>query len=275
MVGAERGLAHGAGLREQSPRPCRRGPGRGRSRPGRRAAPPGSPRDPANSLSSRSPARSSTSATLTCRPSCDGSGLRNASTRNVLTASACLPRLLRLRQRRLGLGLRRPRLARACWSRVGQLAAAVGPGLHGRHGRQPDHAGQQRHGRRRHRRPVPPRPPPRPPRERLAPGRSPARRPSTARRPRPGPGARRSGPRARGHRLEADRLQRPVDRRVDLPRAAGTRPAARARSIVADVVALERRPAGQQAVERGAQAVDVATAGPSRSRSPAACSGLM
>ena len=60
-----------------------------------------------------------------------------------------------------------------------------------------------------------------------------------------------------GHRLEADRLQRPVDRRVELPRRRELAPL-HGPEHLADVVALERRPAGQQAVERRAQAVDVA-----------------
>ena len=46
--------------------------------------------DPVNLFSSDSTARSSTSATFTSRPSWRGSGLRNASVRNALTASACL-----------------------------------------------------------------------------------------------------------------------------------------------------------------------------------------
>jgi hypothetical protein len=47
--------------------------------------------DPVNGWSSRSLARSSTSATFTCRPSRVGFGLWNASTRNSLTACACFP----------------------------------------------------------------------------------------------------------------------------------------------------------------------------------------
>ena len=92
--------------------------------------------------------------------------------------------------------------------------------------------------------------------------RSPARRPSTARCRRPAPWAWRSGRRASGPSPSGRRPPAPVDRRVELARRRGSRPRCTARSTVADVVALERRPAGQQAVERRPQAVDVATAGP-------------
>jgi hypothetical protein len=57
------------------------------------------------------------------------------------------------------------------------------------------------------------------------------------------------------HRLLADRLQRRVDGAVELSR----RPELAATDGIEDVghLAGERRHAGQQAVERGAQAVDV------------------
>ena len=62
--------------------------------------------------------------------------------------------------------------------------------------------------------------------------------------------------RPRRHRLEADRLQRPVDRRVNPP---GRRelPLADVAEEVEHLLALERRPARQQAIERGAERVDV------------------
>ena len=97
---------------------------------------------------------------------------------------------------------------------------------------------------------------------------SPARRPSTARRPRPAPWARRSGPRA--STAIALRQTASSARSIDgsTCRGGGNSPRCTPPEHLADVVALERRLAGQQAVERGAQAVDVASAGPSRSRSP-------
>ena len=121
--------------------------------------------------------------------------------------------------------------------------------------RQPDHPGHQGHGRGRHRRAVPPRPSPRPACQRLAPGRDrlvghPAIEVVGQR-----PAARHSGRRAGGHGLQADRLQRRVDARVEL-RGRRKSPRCTAR-ITSPIVALERRPAGQQAVERRAQAIDV------------------
>ena len=59
------------------------------------------------------------------------------------------------------------------------------------------------------------------------------------------------------HRLQAGCLERPVDPRVNLPGRPELAPLHRPEHR-ADVVPLERRPAGQQAVERGPQAVNVA-----------------
>ena len=58
------------------------------------------------------------------------------------------------------------------------------------------------------------------------------------------------------HRLEADRLQRRVDRRVKRSGRHEVAPLHLAEHL-ADIITLERRPAGEQAVERRAQAVDV------------------
>ena len=75
------------------------------------------------------------------------------------------------------------------------------------------------------------------------------------------------------HRLQADRLERTVDRRFDLPRSRELA-ALHGSKHRADVVALDRWLSGQQTVQRGAQAENVA-ARPSASRLPSACSGLM
>ena len=63
------------------------------------------------------------------------------------------------------------------------------------------------------------------------------------------------------HRLQADGFQGLVDRRVELPWRGELAPLDLAEDF-ADVVALERRLAGQEAVKRRAQLVDVATAAP-------------
>ena len=139
---------------------------------------------------------------------------------------------------------------------VGLLEAAVGLGLHGEHGGGAGKRNQHRGRQRGDRRPVPPRPPPRPPRERLTPGghglvghppldvvgqclarRVPALWPQC-------------------HRLEADRLQRRVDRGVKRSGRRKFAPLHLAEHL-ADILTLERRPAGEQAVERRAQAVHV------------------
>ena len=162
-----------------------------------------------------------------------------------------------------------PRLHRG--PRAGQLG--VGPGLHDEHGRQTDHAGHQCHRHPGDGRAVPLRPPPgaagerltvsghrlvgRPPLDVL--GQRPARMVAVL-------GLRR-------HRLQADRLQRRVDRGVDLP-GRSELAALDLPENLADV-ALERGPcrsAGSKAWHQGCKR---RTAVQARSRSPTACSGLM
>ena len=158
---------------------------------------------------------------------------------------------------------------------VGRPEGRVGSGLHGRHGGQADDGRHQGDRRRRDSRPVSPGPSPRPARRAARARPSPARRPPIARCRRPATGGSDSG-------------------RPDRSAIAFRQTASSARSIVGstwrggaelaslhaadhvgDVVAVERRLAGQQAVERRAEAVDVATAGRGGRGRPAACSGLM
>ena len=151
---------------------------------------------------------------------------------------------------------------RAAWRSFGPATrAGVGPGLHGQHRRQPDHPGQQRRRRAGHRRCGAASASAALPRQRLAPGRDRlvGHPPLDVLGQRPARGVAILG--LERHRLQADGLQGRVDRRVELPRRRELAPLHLAEDL-ADVVALERRLAGQQAVERRAQAVDVATAGP-------------
>ena len=76
------------------------------------------------------------------------------------------------------------------------------------------------------------------------------------------------------HRLEHDSLQGRWNAAGSTCRGGGKSPRRTCRST-ATISSFERRPAGQEAVERRAEAVDVAQAGPSNSRRPSACSGLM
>ena len=219
VVGAQRGLAHGAGPRVQADGPVEQaqapvGPAQGvqqrplgRLRPGELLVEPlAGPVQHVGHLHLPAVPRRVRAAERLHQERAHRLGL--------------LPRFLRLPQRRLGLGLRlRSSRARAwlvAWLASSQLA--VGPGLDARDGPQPDHAGHQRHRRGRHRRPVPPRPPPHPARDRLAPGRDRlvGHPPLDVVGQRPARGVAVLG--LQRHRLEADRLQRPVDRRVELPR---------------------------------------------------------
>ena len=138
--------------------------------------------------------------------------------------------------------------ARAPLARDCTAATAAQPGQGRQHG----------HRRRRHRRPIPLRPPPSPPRERLAIGRHRlvGRPPFDVVGQRPAARVAVFG--LRRHRLQADGLERGVDRRVDRSR---TREIALADGSqdLADVVSLERRLAGEQAIKRRAQAVNVGT----------------
>ncbi len=140
--------------------------------------------------------------------------------------------------------------------RVGDRQHLVGPGLDHQHGREADHATSDGRRGRGDRRAVAPRPSPRPARPGLAPGgdRLVGRPSLDVVGQRPGRRVAVLGPQR--HRLEADRLQRRVDRRVELARRREVSLADGPQDR-AQVVPLERRLAGQQAIERRAQAVDV------------------
>ena len=117
-------------------------------------------------------ARSRTSTSFTVRPSCDGSGLRKASTRKALTASACFRDASDCASAfcvwacARSVSARAPRLIV-----IGLGEGAVGLRLHAGHGRQPDHARHQGDDRGGNAGSVAPRPPARAPREGLAPRR--------------------------------------------------------------------------------------------------------
>ena len=110
--------------------------------------------------------------------------------------------------------------------------------------------------------------------QRLAPGRRPARRPSTARCPRPGPGRSVAVLGPRRHRLEADRLQRRVDRRVELPRRREFAPlhGAKHRRRRRRPRTAAGRSAGSRAWRRGCRRRCAGRAARGRR---SACSGLM
>ena len=140
-------------------------------------------------------------------------------------------------------------------ARVGELQRVVGPGLDHQHDDQADRDRQRRHRGRRDRRAVAPHPSPGPPRPGLAPGGDRlVGRPSihvVGQRP----GRRIAVLRPQRHRLQADRLQRRVDRGVELPRRREVALADGADR--AQVVCLDRRLAREQAIERRAQAIHV------------------
>ncbi len=139
---------------------------------------------------------------------------------------------------------------------VGALQVGVGPRLHREHRRRPGEGHEHGGAGGRHARAVPGQPAEEPARRGLAPGadRLVGHPALDVLGQRPGRGVPR--PRLRRHRPEADRLQRRVDRRVDQAGPREFAPLYLAQDL-ADVVSLDRWPAGQQAVERGAQAVDV------------------
>jgi hypothetical protein len=141
-------------------------------------------------------------------------------------------------------------------ARVGVLERGIGPGLHREHGGQTDHRHQHRSGRDADRRAVSPRPTPCPPRERFTPGgyRLVGRPPLNIF----GQGsARRETVLGLGrHRLEADSLQRRVDRRVEVPGRFEVPPLDLAENL-AEIIALERLAAGEKAIHRRAERVDV------------------
>jgi len=158
--------------------PCQRGPGRGRSGPGASSSAPPGRLVPVNSLSSFLHGPIEQVGHLDCAPVEFRVGAAERLDQERAHRLGLLPRLLRPRQR----PPRSPASPRSSWQGpggggVGVLQLRVGPGLHGDHGGQADHPGQQRRRRARHRRPVPPRPPPGAAGERLGARRRPARRP--------------------------------------------------------------------------------------------------